>query len=107
MSPSRVNVRTLLCHRDVDLALHCLGSLATCCVDPIALAIHEDGSLTADDRARIAAELGGDRTTALARARRALAAGLPAHLLEEEPDLRALRRDRRFQDLMSPQERIP
>ena len=61
MSPSRVNVRTLLCHRDVDLALHCLGSLATCCVDPIALAIHEDGSLTADDRARIAAELPGAR----------------------------------------------
>lgn len=52
-------------------------------------------------RATLAAEVSGDRTRALALARAALAAGLPAHLLDEEPELQALRRDRRFHDLMS------
>jgi hypothetical protein len=58
---AEIVVRTLLCHRDVDLAVDCLGSLLACCADPIALAIHEDGSLTAEDRARLAVELPGAR----------------------------------------------
>lgn len=56
-----VTVRTLLCHRDVEMALHCLGSLVQCSADPITIAVHDDGSLTAEDRERLAQALPGSR----------------------------------------------
>lgn len=59
-----VTVRTLLCHRDVDVALHCLRTLVSCCVDPIELAVHDDGSLTVEDRERLAQALPGSRVIA-------------------------------------------
>ena len=55
------NLRTLLCHRDVELAIHCLSSALQLSADPVQLVIHEDGSLTADDRIKLARQLPGSR----------------------------------------------
>jgi hypothetical protein len=56
-----VSLRTLLCHRDVDLALHCLSSAVELSADPVQVVIHEDGSLTTEDRDKIAKGLPGSR----------------------------------------------
>lgn len=56
-----VSLRTLLCHRDVSLAIHCLQSVIRCSADPVDLVIHEDGSLTPDDRGMLAEGLPGSR----------------------------------------------
>jgi len=50
-------LRTLLCHRDVNLAIHCLSSAVQYSVDRVQLVIHEDGSLTEADRDLLAQEL--------------------------------------------------
>lgn len=47
-------------------------------------------------RLTVAAELSGRRDEALAHLRRAVALGYPLNLIETEPDLRSLRRDRRY-----------
>ncbi|OYU29180.1 MAG: hypothetical protein CFE41_01765 [Burkholderiales bacterium PBB2] len=47
-------------------------------------------------RATLAAELSGQRDLALARLQQARAAGYPAHLIEQEPTLAALRSERRY-----------
>jgi len=63
-TPSTValsNLRTLLCHKDVDLAIHCLTTALQLSADPVQLVIHEDGSLTTDDRNKLAIELPGLR----------------------------------------------
>jgi serine/threonine-protein kinase len=60
-----------------------------------ALAIAPDGVDT-NFRAALAYEIGGDRGAALAQLRRAKALGYPAHLIDTEPDLLALRRDLRY-----------
>lgn len=44
-----VTVHGLVCHRDVNLALTCLGSLLRFSVEPLRLVIHDDGSLTSED----------------------------------------------------------
>lgn len=54
-------LRTLLCHRDVDLAIHCLSSALQMSADPVRLVIHEDGSLTAEDREKIRNRMPGTR----------------------------------------------
>ena len=59
LNPNPTNVRTLLCHRDVDLAINCLGSMLKYSVDPVRLVIHEDGSLTPSDRIKLAEGLPG------------------------------------------------
>lgn len=61
MSASPQEIRTLLCHRDVELAIHCLSSALELTEDPVKLVIHDDGSLTAEDRATIEARLPGTR----------------------------------------------
>lgn len=53
----RQEVRAMICHRDVDLGILCLGSLLRFCQDPIQIILHEDGSLTAQDRDKLAQEL--------------------------------------------------
>ena len=53
-----VRVATLLGHAHVEMALSCLGSLLRYSVDRLLLCVHEDGSLTAEDRARLVAGLG-------------------------------------------------
>ena len=47
-------VDSLLGHAQVDLALECLGSLLRCSLDPIRLRLRDDGSLTDQDRNRLA-----------------------------------------------------
>lgn len=46
---SKTTVRTLLCHRHVDMALTCLGSLLKFSAEPLKLIIHDDGSLNTED----------------------------------------------------------
>lgn len=50
MESSTLPVSTLLCHRDVPLGLRCLRSLAYASDRPVVFQIHDDGSLTAEDR---------------------------------------------------------
>lgn len=54
-------LRTLLCHRDVALAVHCLASSLKFSADPVNVVIHEDGSLTAADRDLLFQHLPGVR----------------------------------------------
>ena len=54
-------LRTLLCHRDVDLAIHCLNSAVQLSVDPVQVVIHEDGSLTPEDRHHLTSGIPGVR----------------------------------------------
>jgi hypothetical protein len=54
----KARVATLLGHVHVEMGLACLGSLVRYSADPIHLHIHEDGSLTAEDRERLAEGLG-------------------------------------------------
>jgi hypothetical protein len=53
-----IRVATLLGHAHVEMALSCLGSLLRYSADPLALRVHEDGSLTAEDRERLREGLG-------------------------------------------------
>jgi hypothetical protein len=85
-SSDPVNVRTLLCHRDVDLAIHCLGSLCRCSADPVALVVHEDGSLTDGDRERLGLALPGSRVLRRSDADEQMAERLAGH-----PHARAFR----------------
>jgi hypothetical protein len=55
------SLRTLLGHQHVDLAIHCLNSAIQLSVDPVELVIHEDGSLTSEDREKLAKGLPGSR----------------------------------------------
>ena len=50
-------------------------------------------------RAAVAAELGGSRDDALRYLEQSRLKGYPSHLVDQEPDLRALRRDRRYHQL--------
>jgi hypothetical protein len=55
------SLRTLLCHRDVNLAIHCLDSVLQFSADPVQVVIHEDGSLSPEDREKLAIGLPGSR----------------------------------------------
>lgn len=50
-------VSTLICHRDLETALTCLGSLVRHSAEPVEFFFHDDGSLTEEDRERLAAAL--------------------------------------------------
>ncbi|WP_294991124.1 serine/threonine-protein kinase [uncultured Stenotrophomonas sp.] len=52
-------------------------------------------------RAALVAELGGRREAALAHLRDAIARGYPPHMIAGEPDLLALRRDRRYHRMLT------
>lgn len=51
-------VASLLGSAQVPVALPCLGSLVAASADPLALRLHDDGTLTPADRERLAAALG-------------------------------------------------
>jgi hypothetical protein len=85
MTPRRV--ATLLGHAHVEMALACLGSLLRYSAEPLLLRIHEDGSLTAEDRGRLAEALGDPDFVP-----RAEADARVADLLAARPALRAFRR---------------
>lgn len=74
-----MNLRTLLCHRDVDLAIHCLGSAMQLSADPVRVVVHEDGSLTPEDRDKIAEKLPGSRILDRAEADALMAERLAGH----------------------------
>lgn len=56
-----VEVHMLLCHRDVAMSLQSLKSLLRFTPEPFAVVVHDDGSLTPDDRAGLAHHLPGLR----------------------------------------------
>lgn len=56
---STTTVHGLVCHRDVHLALTCLGSLLKLSADPINLVMHDDGSLTPEDKEKLLSGLKG------------------------------------------------
>jgi len=87
MSESRW-VSSLLGHRQLETALVCLGSLLRLSAEPLALRLHDDGTLTERDRERLEAELG--RVHLISREE---ADDRVASLLAHRPALRAYRRD--------------
>lgn len=84
-------VTTLLCHAHVDMALLCLGSLLSYAAEPLRLRIHDDGTLTEEDRERLtvglAADLGGPDFISRAEADERL-----GDLLSARPATREMRR---------------
>jgi hypothetical protein len=54
-------IRSLLCHRDVDMAIACLGSLLRFSRDPLQFVLHEDGTLTRADADRLSQAFPGLR----------------------------------------------
>ena len=80
------SLRTLLCHRDVGLAIHCLDSVMRLSADPVQLVIHEDGSLTPEDREKLAKALPGSRIFD-----RQMADDIMAERLSAYPNARAFR----------------
>jgi hypothetical protein len=52
-------VRSLICHRHVEMGLLCLGSLLRHSADPIRLLLHDDGTLTPEDIERLQGHLDG------------------------------------------------
>ena len=80
-------VASLLGHRQVEMAILCLGSLLRCSADPLALRLHDDGSLTAEDRERLAAALGDPAVIS-----RGAADERVADVLARHPALAAFRR---------------
>jgi hypothetical protein len=83
---SAPSLRTLLCHRDVDLAIHCLNTARQLSVDPVEVVIHEDGSLTSEDRRKLAIGLPGARILD-----RQVADAIMAERLAAFPNARAFR----------------
>lgn len=80
-------VTTLLGHAHVDLALRCLGSLLAYSAEPLRLRIHDDGSLTAEDRGLLAEGLADPDFVPRAEAEERLADHLAAR-----PATREMRR---------------
>jgi hypothetical protein len=78
---------TLLGHAHVEMALLCLGSLLAYSAEPLRLRIHDDGTLTEEDRERLAAGLANPAFIA-----RAEAEGRLEEHLAARPATRALRR---------------
>jgi hypothetical protein len=80
-------VASLLGHAHLEMAILCLGSLLRCSAEPLALRLHDDGSLTAGDRERLASALGEP-----ALVPRAEADDRVAEVLARRPALAAFRR---------------
>jgi hypothetical protein len=56
-----IEVHMLLCHRDVAMALQSLKSLLRFTPEPFAVVLHDDGTLTPEDRSHLAHHLPGIR----------------------------------------------
>jgi hypothetical protein len=54
-------VSSMICHRDVELGLKCLGSLIRFCREPVEIVLHDDGSVTQEDSERLLAGIEGVR----------------------------------------------
>ena len=55
--PNVVTVSSLICHRDVPMALKCLGSMQSKCQESIQFILHDDGSLQDEDVALLTESL--------------------------------------------------
>ena len=80
-------VATLLGHAQVEMAILCLGSLLRHSAQPLRLQVHDDGTLSPEDRDRLALALGEPRTISRAEAEDRLAGELA-----RRPATRAFRR---------------
>lgn len=87
MSAPPRRVASLLGHSHVDLAILCLGSLLRRSAEPLALRLHDDGSLTPEDRERLARALGEPEMVPRSEADERVAGVLSRH-----PALAAFRR---------------
>src|SRR5579862_8125531 len=58
---SDIEVHMLLCHRDVGMSLQSLKSLLRFAPEPFAVVLHDDGTLTSEDRAHLAHHFPGIR----------------------------------------------
>lgn len=83
-----VNVHSLICHRDIELSLHCLRSIEIWSLDPVRIVLHDDGSLTEDDCDLIRTALNNPHIV-----RKRDADGLMAEKLVSFPAAAAFRRD--------------
>lgn len=81
-------VTTLLGHAHVEMARVCLGSLLRCSAEPLALRLHDDGTLRPEDLERLEEGLGRFALVSVVEADEA-AAGL----LARRPALAAFRRE--------------
>lgn len=79
-------VTTLLGHAQVDTALVCLGSLLRCSAEPLALRLHDDGTLRPEDLDRLEEGLGRFSLVARVEADEAVAG-----VLARRPALAAFR----------------
>lgn len=79
-------VSSLLGATQIEMALGCLGSLRALSAEPVRLRLHDDGTLRAEDRERLARELG--EPTVVSRAE---ADDLTAPILASRPALAGLR----------------
>lgn len=52
-------IRAIICKRDVELGIECLGSLKRFSADPVRIVLHDDGSISKDERARLEEGLPG------------------------------------------------
>lgn len=84
--PFAIRVTSLLGHAQVETAIQCLGSLRRFSVAPVTLRLHDDGTLTPPDEARLADALGGPEIV-----RRAAADAAIEQQLGDRPQLRKLR----------------
>lgn len=85
-STTPIAVRTLLRRRDLDLMIACWRTLVACSADPFSTVVHDDGSLTDADAARLEAELPRLRVIRRPEADAAMAGVLARH-----PHARAFR----------------
>ncbi len=81
-------VTTLLGHAQVDMALVCLGSLLRCSAEPVALRLHDDGTLRREDLDRLEERLGRFLLVSRAEADEAVAG-----VLAQRPALASFRRE--------------
>lgn len=86
-APTLPVIRNLLCHAHVPMAMRCLGSLRRCHGPAFRLVIHDDGSLTDEDCARLQDALPGD----MGFVRRAEADAALSSVLERYPACRRYR----------------
>ena len=73
MPAERVEVRTLLRHEDVPMMIANWRTLIDCCADPIGTVVHDDGSLTAEDRETLMRSLPNTRILTRAEADKRMA----------------------------------
>ncbi|MDH3461853.1 MAG: hypothetical protein OEM00_12955 [Burkholderiaceae bacterium] len=79
---SPIEVHALVCSRDVNMMLTSAKSLMRYC-PPVALVIHDDGSLTCDDCAQFQLHLPGVRVLARSEADEAMRAVLPQEIFDK------------------------